>query len=134
LEVRAVRQPGGGMLLVARGGVVLPLDPDRDVLATAGAAVRPGASFASGTLPGISLNGIDVTGQIGGGRLGEFVALRDSTLPRHQRRPTCSRPPCRGGCTCRASASSPTPAAPCRPTPPAPTPAARRSASPDASA
>ena len=84
LEVRAVRQPGGDLLLVARGGVVLPLDPERDVLATAGAAVRPGASFASGTLPGISLNGIDVTGQIGGGRLGEFVALRDSTLPRHQ--------------------------------------------------
>jgi flagellar hook-associated protein 1 len=84
LEVRAVRQPGGDLLLVARGGVVLPLDPDRDVLATTGASVAPGSSFAAGTLPGVTLNGIDVTGQLGGGRLGEYVALRDSTLPRYQ--------------------------------------------------
>ncbi len=84
LEVRAVRQPGGGLLLVARGGVVLPLDPDRDALATSGASVSPGSSFAAGTLPGVTLNGIDGTGQIGGGRLGEYVALRDSTLPRYQ--------------------------------------------------
>ena len=79
-----MRQPGGDLLLVARGGVVLPLDPDRDVLATTGAAVAPGSSFASGTLPGVTLNGLDVTGQLGGGRLGEYVALRDSTLPRYQ--------------------------------------------------
>ncbi len=84
LEVRAVRRPGGDLLLVARGGVVLPLDPDRDALATAGAAVAPGSSFASGTLPGVSLGGIDVTGQLAGGRLGEYIALRDSTLPRYQ--------------------------------------------------
>jgi flagellar hook-associated protein 1 FlgK len=84
LEVRAVRQPGGDLLLVARGGVVLPLDPGRDALATAGATVAPGASSASGALPGVTLNGLDVTGQIGGGRLGEFLALRDSTLPRYQ--------------------------------------------------
>jgi flagellar hook-associated protein 1 len=85
LEVRAVRQPGGDLLLVARGGVVLPLDPDRDVLSTSGATVTPGGSFASGTLPGVSLNGLDITGQLGGGgRLGEYVALRDSTLPRFQ--------------------------------------------------
>jgi flagellar hook-associated protein 1 FlgK len=84
LEVRAVRQPGGDLLLVARGGVVLPLDPDRDVLATTGATAAPGNSFAAGTLPGVTLNGLDVTGQLGGGRLGEYVALRDSTLPRYQ--------------------------------------------------
>ena len=29
LEVQAVRKPGGDLLLIARGGVVLPLDPDR---------------------------------------------------------------------------------------------------------
>jgi flagellar hook-associated protein 1 FlgK len=85
LEVRAVRRPGGDLLLVARGGVVLPLDPDRDALTTAGAAVAPGSSFASGALPGVALNGLDITSQLGGGgRLGEYVALRDSTLPRYQ--------------------------------------------------
>ncbi len=75
---------GGDLLLVARGGVVLPLDPDRDALATSGAAVAPGRSFAAGTLPGVVLNGLDVTGQLGGGRLGEYIALRDNTLPRYQ--------------------------------------------------
>jgi flagellar hook-associated protein 1 len=84
LEVRAVRQPGGDMLLVARGGVVLPLDPDRDALAAGAATVTPESSYASGTLPGVTLNGLDVTAQLGGGRLGEYVALRDSTLPRYQ--------------------------------------------------
>jgi flagellar hook-associated protein 1 FlgK len=84
IEVRAVRQPGGDLLLVARGGVVLPLDPDRDVLVAPGATVAPGASVVSGPLFGVSLNGTDITGQIGGGRLGEFIKLRDSTLPRFQ--------------------------------------------------
>ena len=84
LEVHAVRQPGGDLLLVARGGAVLPLDPDRDVLAAGGATVAPGSSFAAGTLPSVTLNGIDVTGRLGGGRLGEYVSLRDSTLPRYQ--------------------------------------------------
>lgn len=85
LEVRAVRQPNGDLLLVARGGVVLPLDPDRDVLATQEATVAPGSFHgAGGTLPGVTLNGIDITAQIAGGRLGEYITLRDRTLPRYQ--------------------------------------------------
>jgi flagellar hook-associated protein 1 FlgK len=86
IELRAVRQPGGDLLLVARGGVVLPLDPDRDALFTAGAGVSPGQwhGGAGGTLPGVLLNGLDITAQIGGGRLGEYLALRDTTLPRYQ--------------------------------------------------
>jgi flagellar hook-associated protein 1 len=85
LEVRAVRQPGGDLLLVARGGVVLPLDPDRDVLATQAATVAPGSFHGgAGTLPGVTLGGIDITGQLTGGRLGEYLTLRDRTLPRFQ--------------------------------------------------
>lgn len=85
MEIQAIRQPGDDLLLVARGGLVLPLDPDRDVLATAEAVVAPEAYHgAGGTLPGVMLNGIDITGQIGGGRLGEYIALRDRTLPRYQ--------------------------------------------------
>jgi flagellar hook-associated protein 1 FlgK len=85
MEVQAVRQPGGDLLLIARGGVVLPLDPNRDVLATTQAAVGPGAFHGpGGTLPGVTLNGIDITVQLAGGRLGEFIALRDRTLPRYQ--------------------------------------------------
>src|SRR4051812_35371963 len=85
MDVQAVRGQGGDLLLVARGGLVLPLDPGRDVLATAEATVGPNAFHGTaGTLPGVTLNGIDVTAQISGGRLGEDLALRDRTLPRYQ--------------------------------------------------
>lgn len=84
LELRAVKQPNGGITLIARGGLVLPLDPDRDAFSTADVQVGPGASWASGTLPGIMLGGVDVTAQLRGGRLAEYVTLRDATLPRYQ--------------------------------------------------
>ncbi len=85
LEVRAIRQPGGDLLLVTRGGVVLPLDPERDVLATAPATLAPGSFHgAGGTLPGVTAGGLDVTAQLQGGRIGEYLALRDRTLPRYQ--------------------------------------------------
>jgi flagellar hook-associated protein 1 FlgK len=84
LELRAVARPDGGMTLIARGGMVLPLDPDRDAFTTADAQLGPGASWAGGTVPGVALGGVDVTAQLRGGRLAEYVALRDATLPRYQ--------------------------------------------------
>ncbi|MBL6454015.1 hypothetical protein JMJ55_01695 [Belnapia sp. T6] len=86
LDIQAIRKPGGDLLLVASGGVVLPLDPRHDVLAVAPATVTPDTYHGppAGTLPGVTLNGIDVTAQLAGGRLGEYVALRDRTLPRYQ--------------------------------------------------
>jgi flagellar hook-associated protein 1 FlgK len=85
MEVQAIHQPGGDLLLVARGGIILSLDPNRDVLATAQAVVAPEAYHgAGGTLPGVTLGGVDITNQISGGRLGEYIALRDRTLPRYQ--------------------------------------------------
>ena len=85
IEIRAVRKPDGDVLLLARGGVILPLDPDRDVLTTEAATVGPdGYHGAGGALPGLRLNGFDITAQLQGGRLGEYLALRDRTLPRYQ--------------------------------------------------
>ncbi len=85
LEIQAIRKPDGDLLLIARGGLVLPLDPARNPLATAPASVAPDAFHGGGgTLPGVTLNGVDITGQIAGGRLGEYVAMRDRTLPRYQ--------------------------------------------------
>ncbi|RAI59337.1 flagellar hook-associated protein FlgK [Roseicella frigidaeris] len=80
LGVQAVKRGDGDVLLVAKGGVVLPLDPDHNQLATAEATVAPGSS----ALPGITLNGLDVTRQLSGGRIGEALTLRDTTLPRYQ--------------------------------------------------
>lgn len=85
IEVRAVRQSGGDLLLIGRGGVVLPLDAKRDVLGTASASVGPGTFYGgAGTLPGVMLGGRDITSQLVGGRLAEAVQLRDATLPRYQ--------------------------------------------------
>ncbi|WP_135468368.1 flagellar hook-associated protein FlgK [Crenalkalicoccus roseus] len=85
LEVRAVRQGSGDIVLIARGGMVLPLDPDSDVFSVAPATLSPQAFHGpGGTLPGVMLNGLDVTASLLGGRLGEAVALRDRTLPRLQ--------------------------------------------------
>lgn len=84
LEVRASFSIDGGVTLIARGGMVLPLDRDRDVFATSEATVGAGASVGLGTLPPVTLNGQDVTARLGGGRIAEYVALRDSTLPRFQ--------------------------------------------------
>jgi flagellar hook-associated protein 1 len=83
--VQAVKRSDGDLLLVAKGGIVLPLDPGRDVLAAGEATVGAGSYYgAGGTLPGVTLNGLDITPQLSGGRLGEYVAMRDSTLPRYQ--------------------------------------------------
>lgn len=85
LEVRALKREDGTIVLVARGGMVLPLDERADAFATADASLGPSAFHgAGGTIPGITLGGVDVTRGLIGGRLAEYVALRDATLPRYQ--------------------------------------------------
>jgi flagellar hook-associated protein 1 FlgK len=84
LPVKPIRQPDGGLTLLA-GGLVLPTDPNRDALTTGGASLGPSAWHgAGGTLPDITLGGVDVTASLSGGRLGAYVTLRDATLPRFQ--------------------------------------------------
>ncbi len=85
LPVRALHQADGGLVLLAKGGFALPLEPDGKALSTTTASLGA-ASFhgMGGSIPGIILGGTDITRQLGGGRLGEYVALRDSTLPRYQ--------------------------------------------------
>lgn len=85
LPVKALRQADGGILLIARGGLSLPLDAERDAFSTADATIGPQSYYGgTGTLPGVKLQGVDVTRQLVGGRLGELIQLRDSTLPRYQ--------------------------------------------------
>jgi flagellar hook-associated protein 1 FlgK len=85
LQLRVIEQKDGGVLLVARGGLVLPLDENSDAFSIAPATVGPEAYHgAGGTLPGVTLDGVDVTGQLAGGRLAALLELRDATLPRFQ--------------------------------------------------
>lgn len=87
LPVKALRHADGDLTLIARNGLALPTDPrGLPALSVAPAALGPDAYHGppAGALPGVMLNGVDVTRQVRGGRLAEFVALRDETLPRFQ--------------------------------------------------
>lgn len=74
---RFLRQPDGGVLVVA-GGLVLPTNADAasGPFSLGAAAVGPGAAA-----PPLLLSGQDVTGRLAGGRLGAQLALRDQVVP-----------------------------------------------------
>ncbi len=86
LPVKGLRQADGGIILLARNGVSLPLPTQgEDVLSTQNAAPGPEAFYGTGgSLPGIMQGSTDITRQVLGGRLAELVQLRDATLPRMQ--------------------------------------------------
>jgi flagellar hook-associated protein 1 len=86
VELTPVPAEGGGITLILRGGTVLPLEPGKNPLSVAEASVSPESYYGTpaGTLPGIRLNGTDISASLKGGRLGEALRLRDETLPRQQ--------------------------------------------------
>ena len=85
LEVKPIRQANGGLLLLGAGGITIPVQKTGDVFSVPGAVIAPGSFYGgSGTIPAITMGGIDVTRQLIGGKLGESITLRDQTLPRYQ--------------------------------------------------
>ncbi|NKC34196.1 flagellar hook-associated protein FlgK [Falsiroseomonas selenitidurans] len=85
LDIAVIRGQGGEVTLVARGGLVLPLTPGATPFTMDDATIGTGAFHGgAGTLPGVMLNGRDVTRQLAGGRMGAAAELRDATLPRMQ--------------------------------------------------
>lgn len=85
LEVRPIRQANGGLLLLGAGGITIPIQKTGDVFSVPGAVIAPDSFYGgSGTIPAITMGGIDVTRQLIGGKLGESITLRDQTLPRYQ--------------------------------------------------
>jgi flagellar hook-associated protein 1 FlgK len=82
LDLTVLRGRMGEVTLVARGGMVLPLDGSATFSvqpATVGAGTWHGGA---GTLPGLMLGGQDVTRRVMGGRMAAAAELRDLTLPR----------------------------------------------------
>ena len=80
-----VRQQNGGLLLLGAGGLTIPMLDTGDVFAVDNATITPDSFYgAGGSIPPITLNGVDVTSQMVGGRIGEQLTLRDQTLPRYQ--------------------------------------------------
>jgi flagellar hook-associated protein 1 FlgK len=82
--IKTLVQPNGDMLVTTPSGTQLPTRAGTGPLLTSGATIGAGASLASGTIPGITLDGIDITSQLQGGSLGANVTLRDTTLPTFQ--------------------------------------------------
>lgn len=85
LEVKPIRQANGGLLLLGAGGITIPILKEGDAFSVPGAGIAPGSFYGvSGTIPAITMGGLDVTRQLIGGKLGESITLRDQTLPRYQ--------------------------------------------------
>jgi flagellar hook-associated protein 1 FlgK len=83
-DMQVIRGSLGEVTVVARGGMVLPLD-GVPAFSVAPATVGPGAWHGgAGTLPGVMLRGEDVTRRIVGGRMAAAAELRDLALPRMQ--------------------------------------------------
>ena len=79
-----VPQADGSVLAFTSSGAALPTDGSAP-LSIANASVGAQAYYPGGGLPGVMLNGTDITGNLTqgqtGGRIGADLALRDSTLP-----------------------------------------------------
>jgi flagellar hook-associated protein 1 FlgK len=85
ISFKAVRQESGGLLLLGAGGITIPLRETGDAFGVASATLAPNSYYGvGGTIPPITMDGLDVTTQMAGGRLGENLKLRDQTLPRYQ--------------------------------------------------
>jgi flagellar hook-associated protein 1 FlgK len=85
LDVKPIRQANGGLLLLGAGGITIPIQKTGDVFSVSGAVIGSTSFYGgSGTIPPITMGGIDVTRQLIGGKLGESITLRDQTLPRYQ--------------------------------------------------
>lgn len=81
IGAHAVPEADGGILVIAPDGLVLPTSGS--AFSVQNATVGPNATYPGG-LPGVMLNGSDVTLQITSGRVGADLALRDQILPTYQ--------------------------------------------------
>ena len=78
-----VETPNGDLQVITAGGAQLPTRTP-DPLSISGANVGPGVYYPGGSLPGITLDGADITKQLTGGQIAANVTLRDTTLPTYQ--------------------------------------------------
>lgn len=84
LDVKALEQPNGDLLVATTAGLVLPIHGAANPFAMIGANVQPGTFYPGGGINRITLGGADVTSQLRGGKIGANITLRDTTLPTWQ--------------------------------------------------
>jgi flagellar hook-associated protein 1 FlgK len=83
VDAHFVELPNGDLQVYTASGAQLPTR-ETDPLAIAGATVGPSVYYPGGALPGITLNGTDVTNAFNSGQIGANLTLRDSTIPTYQ--------------------------------------------------
>ena len=91
VQANFVPQANGDVLILTAGGAELPtrsaaggLLQAGEPLSIANATAAPQTSYPGGGLPGVILEGSDITAQLAGGSIGANVTLRDQTLPTYQ--------------------------------------------------
>ena len=80
--VNFVSQSNGSVLVFTSGGLELPTNT-ASALSVTPATIGASATYP-GSIPPITLGGLDVTDQLTGGSLGANITLRDQTLPDYQ--------------------------------------------------
>lgn len=80
MDVSTYVRSNGQMVVFTRSGRTL-LDNDPATLSHTPAASLQAAVTYPGGIDGINVNGVDITGEIGSGKIAALVELRDKTLP-----------------------------------------------------
>jgi flagellar hook-associated protein 1 len=84
LPVKTVEQPNGDLSIFTSSGLTLPTRDGATPFTLPNASTAAGAYYPVGGIPGITLDGTDVTNQMAGGQIGANITLRDTTLPTDQ--------------------------------------------------
>jgi flagellar hook-associated protein 1 len=84
LDVKTVAQSNGDLSVFTASGLTLPTRQGASPITVPNASTPIGSYYPTGGIPGIILNGVDVTNQMVGGQIGANIALRDTTLPTAQ--------------------------------------------------
>ncbi|MCX7383738.1 MAG: flagellar basal body protein, partial [Alphaproteobacteria bacterium] len=83
IELSFVPRPNGDMTVFTPSGLQLPTT-GRNTLNVQGASLGPSSYYPGGGVPGVMLNGVDVTASLRSGTIGGAIDLRDTTLPTDQ--------------------------------------------------
>ncbi len=84
MDVKTSEQPNGDLSIITQSGLSLPTNAGTTPFSIANGSTPAGSYYPGGGLPGIELNGQDVTRQMTGGQIGANVTLRDTTMPTYQ--------------------------------------------------
>ncbi len=83
MDVKYTETSNGNMLVSTPNGIILPTDPTKGTLSATTQNLSATDTYP-GKIPGIMINGVDVTSSIRGGTMGANIQLRDTDVPTAQ--------------------------------------------------